>query len=154
MVTIRKATRADIPALAGLLGELFAQEREFSPDRTAQTRGLTLLFERGDDVRIMVAEREGRPVAMGVLHYTVSTYLGAKVALLEDVIVALGERRSGTGTRLMAGIIEQARKDGARRITLLTDHDNFDAQSFYGRFGFARSLMIPHRLMLAPSMQA
>lgn len=153
MISIRMATRADIPALADLLGDLFALEREFSPDRTLQIRGLTLLFEREDAVRIMVAERHGHIAGMGVLHYTVSTYLGAKVAMLEDLIVAAGERRKGTGRRLMAGIIEQARSDGARRITLLADHDNTAARSFYESFGFARSTMIPHRLMLAPSLQ-
>jgi N-acetylglutamate synthase-like GNAT family acetyltransferase len=154
MIFIRVATEADIPALADLLGVLFAQEREFSPDRTAQTRGLTLLFERGEAVRIMVAEHSGQIVGMGVLHYSVSTYLGAKVAMLEDVIVAAGERGRGTGKRLMAGIIEQARSDGARRITLLADHDNTTARSFYESFGFARSTMIPHRLMLAPTLSA
>ncbi len=60
MVRIRLATSADVPAMAALLGELFAQEREFSPDRTAQTRGLVLLLERGESVRILVAERAGR----------------------------------------------------------------------------------------------
>lgn len=154
MISIRMAAGADIPALAELLSDLFAQEREFSPDRTAQIRGLTLLLERGVDARIMLAEREGRIVGMGVLHYTVSTYLGAKVAMLEDVIVAAGERGRGTGKRLMAGIIEQARTDGARRITLLADQDNTAARSFYESFGFCRSTMIPHRLMLAPSLSA
>lgn len=154
MISIQMANRADIPALADLLGDLFAQEHEFSPDRAAQIRGLVLLLERGDAVRIMVAEREEQIVGMGVLHYTVSTYLGAKVAMLEDVIVAAGERGRGTGKRLMAGIIEQARTDGARRITLLADHDNMAARSFYESFGFARSTMIPHRLMLEPSLSA
>jgi N-acetylglutamate synthase-like GNAT family acetyltransferase len=154
MVTIRNAVRGDIPELADLLGELFTLEREFSPDRTSQIRGLIMLFDRGDAVRIMTAEREGRIIGLGVLHYTVSTYLGAKVAVLEDVVVTAGERGKGTGSRLMAGIIEQARADGVSRITLLTDHDNSAAQSFYESFGFVRSTMVPHRLMLQPTLSA
>jgi ribosomal protein S18 acetylase RimI-like enzyme len=86
---------------------------------------------------------------MGVLHYTVSTYLGAKVALLEDVVVSERHRGNGAGKRLVAEIIEQARADGAHRITLLTDHDNRGAQRFYESFGFARSTMQPYRLMLS-----
>jgi ribosomal protein S18 acetylase RimI-like enzyme len=154
MVCIRLATAADLPALADLLGELFAQEREFSPDRTAQMRGLVLLLERGDAVRIMVAEHCSRVVGMGILHTGVSTYLGAKVGMLEDVIVTAAHRGDGIGRRLLAGIIEQARADGLQRITLLTDHDNVAGQTFYEGFGFTRSTMLPYRLMLAQSATA
>lgn len=152
MVCIRLATTADLPVLAELLGELFAQEREFSPDRTAQMRGLVLLMERGDAVRIMVAEQDGHVVGMGVLHTGVSTYLGAKVGMLEDVIVTAAQRGAGIGRRLLAGLIEQARADGLQRITLLTDHDNVTGQAFYEGFGFTRSTMLPYRLMLAKAV--
>lgn len=154
MPTIRNATHADIGPLADLLGELFAQEREFAPDRTQQIRGLTQLLDRGDSVRIVLAELNGRPIAMGVLHYTISTYLGCPVAMLEDVIVTAAHRGRGVGQRLMAAIIEQARADKIARITLLTDHDNTAAQDFYAGFGFTRSTMVPFRLMLTQSLTA
>lgn len=149
MVCIRLANDADLPVLADLLGELFAQEREFSPDRAAQMRGLVMLFERSEMVRIMVAEVEGHVVGMGILHTGVSTYLGAKVGMLEDVIVTAAQRGCGIGRHLLTGLIEQARADGVQRITLLTDHDNAAGQAFYESFGFARSTMMPYRLMLA-----
>lgn len=145
----RLATRADLPVLADLLGELFAQEREFSPDRTSQLRGLDLLFERGEMVRIMVAEVDGNVVGMGVLHMGISTYLGAKVGMVEDVIVTAAQRGCGIGKHLLTGLIEQARADGVQRLTLLTDHDNMAGQAFYKSFGFSRSTMLPYRLMLA-----
>jgi N-acetylglutamate synthase-like GNAT family acetyltransferase len=154
MVCIRLATAADLPVLADLLGELFAQEREFSPDRTAQMRGLVLLMERGDAVRIMVAEQDGQVVGMGVVHTGISTYLGAKVGTLEDVIVTASRRGGGIGRRLLAGMIEQARADGLQRITLLTDHDNLTGQAFYEGFGFVRSTMLPYRLMLSSTATA
>ncbi len=152
MSVTRLATRSDIPRLADLLGELFSQEREFAPNRTAQTRGLALLFDREEPVRIVVAETSGDVVGMGVLHYSVSTYLGAKVAILEDVIVAGSQRGNGMGKHLMAGIIAQARSDGAQRITLLTDNDNLPARGFYESFGFVRSTMLPYRLMLPSTL--
>jgi GNAT superfamily N-acetyltransferase len=153
MPCIRLADRADIPALADLLGELFGQEHEFSPDRTVQVRGLLMLFDLGESVRILVADRAGHPVGMAVLHYAVSTALGEKVATLEDVIVTQSARGGGIGKQLMAAIIERARADGARRITLLTDHDNKTAQRLYTSFGFERSSMVPFRRMLARSIQ-
>jgi ribosomal protein S18 acetylase RimI-like enzyme len=153
MPSIRLADRTDIPAMAGLLGELFAQEHEFSPDRTVQVRGLSMLLELGDAVRILVAEQDGQLVGMGVLHYAVSTALGDKVATLEDVIVTKSARGRSIGKQLMAAIIERARADGAQRITLLTDHDNVAAQRFYASFGFERSLMVPLRRKLAQTMR-
>lgn len=152
MTLIRLATYNDIERLADLLGQLFSIEKEFSPDRTTQIRGLVLLLERGDWVRVLVAENGGRLLGMGALHYSISTYLGAKVAMLEDVVVADAHRGSGVGKQLMAGIIEQARRDGAHRVTLLTDHDNRAAQGFYESFGFSRSAMVPYRLMLNPKL--
>ncbi len=154
MLRFRLAAYSDLPALADLLGELFAQEREFSPDRTAQMRGLALLMERDPDVRIMVAELDGQVAGMGVLHTGVSTYLGAKVGMLEDVIVTAAQRGTGIGRGLLAGLIEQARADGLQRITLLTDHDNMAGQAFYEGFGFKRSTMVPYRLMLTPTVTA
>jgi ribosomal protein S18 acetylase RimI-like enzyme len=153
MPSIRLADRTDIPAMAALLGELFAQEHEFSPDRTVQVRGLSMLLELGDAVRILVAEQDGQLVGMGVLHYAVSTALGDKVATLEDVIVTKSARGRSIGKQLMAAIIERARADGAQRITLLTDHDNVAAQRFYASFGFERSSMVPLRRKLAQTMR-
>lgn len=149
MIAIRPATPTDVPALADLLWELFSQEHEFVADRTLQVRGLTMLLGLPDSVRILVADDGVRPLGMGVLHYSVSTALGCKVATVEDVIVTHAARGRGTGHRLMAALVEQARRDGAQRITLLTDHDNVAAHRFYESFGFTRSTMVPYRLALA-----
>ena len=154
MPTIRLADHDDVPALANLLGELFAQEHEFAPERTVQARGLRMLLDQGNAVRVLAAEQDGRVVGMGILHYAVSTALGCRVANLEDVIVTKSARGKGIGKILMAGIIERARADGVQRITLLTDHDNTVGQAFYRSFGFTRSTMIPFRRMLAHSLTA
>ena len=83
------------------------------------------------------------------LLYTVSTALGARVALLEDMVVAPDARGAGVGSALLAHAISFARKQGCRRITLLTDGANDAAQRFYARQGFGPSSMVPMRLALA-----
>ena len=45
---LRPATEADLDALTGLLGQLFAIETDFPIDPERQRRGLALLFERPD----------------------------------------------------------------------------------------------------------
>ncbi len=152
MIEVRDATPTDIPQLASLLGILFAQEHDFTPDRTAQTRGLAMILKTGGNARILVAERDGQIVGMVALHVLVSTALGARVGMLEDFIVAPQVRRSGIGRQLMAHLIEVARQDGLERITLLTDHDNSAAQEFYQYHGFTPSKMTPYRRLLARSL--
>lgn len=147
---IRPATPADIPALCRLLDQLFAQEAEFSPDRAAQQRGLAAIIEQPAAGEILLAQEGGRAFGMANLLYTISTALGAPVALLEDMVVDAGARGRGLGTQLLEAAIATAQSRGCRRITLLTDADNLDAQRFYARQGFARSPMIPLRRALDP----
>ncbi|MNC21836.1 hypothetical protein D3C75_698220 [compost metagenome] len=89
---IRLATPADIPALCTLLDQLFAQEAEFTPDRSAQQRGLAAIIDDPAVGEILVTVADTRIVAMVNLLYTVSTALGARVALLEDMVVDTGAR--------------------------------------------------------------
>ncbi|MNN09098.1 aminoalkylphosphonic acid N-acetyltransferase [compost metagenome] len=145
---IRLATSADIPALCTLLDQLFAQEAEFTPDRSAQQRGLAAIIDDPAVGEILVTVADTRIVAMVNLLYTVSTALGARVALLEDMVVDTGARGAGIGSALLEQAIAHAREIGCRRITLLTDADNAAAQRFYQHHGFAPSPMLPLRRLL------
>jgi len=145
---IRPAAAADIPALCSLLDQLFAQEAEFTPDRAAQQRGLAAIIDSPAVGTILVAVADGGVVAMVNLLYTVSTALGERVALLEDLVVDAAARGAGVGSTLLESAIAHARQGGCRRITLLTDGDNAAAQRLYRRHGFGRSPMVPLRLAL------
>lgn len=148
MTTIDLATAADLPGLCDLLEVLFSQEAEFKPDRAAQERGLMMILESPQVGHILAARQEGRVVGMVSLLYTVSTALGGRVALLEDLVVLPALRGQGLGARLLAQALELAQGQGCLRITLLTDADNFAAHKFYARQGFGPSPMVPLRLPL------
>lgn len=147
---IENATVADIPELSRLLATLFEQEAEFAADHARQARGLALIIAQPDIGVILVARQQGRVIGMVNLLFTVSTALGAKVALLEDMVVAADQRDAGVGSLLLHSAIQQATAAGCRRITLLTDQSNDAAQRFYQRSGFAPSTMLPMRLVLQP----
>ena len=142
------ATVEDIPALCRLLSLLFTQEAEFTPDPDAQARGLARIITAPGTGEILVAREGGEVLGMVNLLYTVSTALGAPVALLEDMVVAAAARGGGVGSRLLEHAIATARARGCRRITLLTDIDNHSARRFYERQGFTVSPMQPLRLAL------
>ena len=146
--TIRLATTADLPSLVRLLNVLFEQEAEFKPDEIAQARGLRLILENPEVGQILIAHQGAEVAGMVGLLYTISTALGARVALLEDMVVAPAWRNAGIGSQLLEAAIAQARQAGCQRITLLTDDINTDAQRFYDRHGFTRSPMVPFRRLL------
>lgn len=146
---IQIAKEGDIPALIDLLFVLFSQEKEFNPDSAAQERGLTRIIQDRELGAVLVAKKENKVVGMVNLLFTVSTALGERVALLEDMVVIPAARGSGVGSALLAEAMEFARKQGCKRITLLTDRDNEAAQRFYAKQGFSVSGMVPMRLSLA-----
>jgi GNAT superfamily N-acetyltransferase len=146
---INAANASDIPALCELLNILFSQEAEFKPDYQAQSRGLARIISNPEIGLIVVARQDGQVVGMVNLLYTVSTALGDRVALLEDMVVSPNARGSGVGSKLLEQAIQFARLEGCKRITLLTDRANESAQRFYQKHGFGFSSMIPLRLSLS-----
>ena len=146
---IKEASAADIPQLCGLLEALFAQEAEFTPERAAQERGVRMVLETPELGAVLTACEGDRVVAMVTLLYTVSTALGERVALLEDMVVSPAERGKGVGSALLTYAVAYAREKGCRRVTLLSDGDNESAHRFYARHGFRRSAMVPFRMETA-----
>ncbi len=142
------ATAAQIPALCGLLQELFSQETEFTPNADAQVRGLARIIGNPAVGTVLVAHVDDVPVGMVNVLFTESTALGARVALIEDMVVTAASRGKGIGTMLMQAAFQAARAEGCKRITLLSDAHNTGALRFYAHHGFGRSGMVPLRLQL------
>jgi len=106
---VSAAAPRDIPQLVELLGILFTQENELSPDPVKQRRALEMILADPSRARIYVAREGDRAIAMAALHFTVSTAEGGKVAGLEDCVVHPEHRRKGIGEKLLAYVLEQAR---------------------------------------------
>ena len=153
MAAIRTAVENDVPRCAELLGILFSQEHEFTPDAETQSRALSLIIRNPELGRILIAEVDGVIQGMVMLLFTISTFLGRKVAMLEDMVVAPGWRSKGLGTLLINHAVDLARKEGFGRITLLTDRDNDVAQQFYRVQGFSKSEMVVFRKLLVETEQ-
>lgn len=142
---LRVAVIEDISELCGLLNYLFEQEVEFKPDEEIQSKGLKNIISQPDVGDIIVAQESTKIIGMVNLLYTVSTALGSRVAILEDMIVMPEARGKGVGSKLINYAFERADHRECKRITLLTDYDNDGAHRFYLRHGFDRSSMVAFR---------
>src|SRR6266702_1204624 len=96
-VVVEPATEADLDELSELLGELFAQESDFRPDKDRQLRGLRLIFEQPSRGRVFVLQRNGAIVGLMNLLFNISTAKGSFVMLLEDSVVNKKYQDKGYG---------------------------------------------------------
>src|SRR6201990_3403383 len=98
-VVIEPATEADLDELSEMLGDLFAQEGDFRPDKDKQLRGLRLIFEQPSRGRVFVLRQNGAIVGMINLLFTVSTAEGGFVMLIEDLVVHTQYQGQGYGNK-------------------------------------------------------
>lgn len=144
----RVAKEEDIKSLSKLLKELFSLEKEFVPNEALQIKALETIIKDEEVGHIIVCEIENEIVAMVNLLYSISTALGNRVVILEDMIVSSKCRDKNIGSKLLDFAKEFAKSQGIKRITLLTDNDNFKAHNFYEKNGFKKSSMIVFRTFL------
>lgn len=147
-VEIRIATNADLDQLIGLLNDLFTQDIEFEPNYEVQKSGLEKIINNPAIGEILVLQMDHKVIGMVSLLYSISTALGGKVAILEDMIIDKNYRGKGLGKQLLQEAINFSMKRNCLRITLLTDFNNDIAIKFYEGFGFKKSDMIPLRLIM------
>jgi GNAT superfamily N-acetyltransferase len=118
------------------------------PNLELQQRGLARIIDNPEVGTVLVAREGDKIIGMVSLLFTVSTALGERVALLEDMVVSPAGRGMGVGTKLLSEAISYSRMQFCKRITLLTDQSNEIAQKFYAKQGFVMSGMVPMRLLL------
>ncbi len=145
---IEKATTDDIPELCELLAELFNQEVEFEVNYDAQAKGLYAIITNPEVGMVLVVRKQRKIIGMINILFTISTALGGRVVVLEDMVVMPNERGSGIGSRLLTAVIDTAKEQGCKRITLLTDSNNKLVHQFYKKHGFTQSQMLPFRMLL------
>ena len=144
----RVAKTEDIPVLCELLWELFSQEVEFTPNKEIQEKALKKIIEDKNIGDIFVAVKENKVIAMVNILYTISTALGEKVAILEDMVVFKEFKNQKIGSYLIEFTLDYLKKNSFKRVTLLTDSDNFNAHNFYKKHEFTKSNMIVFRKSL------
>jgi GNAT superfamily N-acetyltransferase len=150
-VTIRRATRADLPALGPLGAHLvrlhhsFDRNRFLAPQANVEEGYAWFLGTQLDQpgVVILVAEREGRVIGYAYAGLEPMSWkeLRGPAGFIQDVVVAEPERGAGVGTQLMEAAARWLEEAGAPRVMLWTAAPNQPARRLFERLGF-RATMI------------
>jgi len=150
-IAIRRATKADLPAL-GKLGALllrthyqFDSLRFMAPGSHPEEGYAWFLGTQlgEDDVVVFVAEREASIVGYVYAGLEPQSWkeLRDECGFIHDVVVDEGGRRSGVAAALMEAAINWLRDRGAPRVVLWTAQQNDGAQRLFDRLGFRRTMI-------------
>jgi len=112
MLTIRLATRDDVPQLLALIRQLAAYERK--ADKVVITTEDLLRdgFGPQPKFRALLAEWDGTPAGYASTFYFYSTYQGRPAIFIEDLFVLDRFRNQGIGKSLLSAIARLAIREG------------------------------------------
>ena len=138
-ITLRKATRAEVPVIVRLLADDFlGRQREDLSDPLPASYFLAFdQIDRDPNHELLVAELDGEIVGTLHLFFTPSlSFRGGLRAQLESVRVAAALRGGGIGVQMVGLAVQRAKERGAHVIQLSSNKDRPDAHRFYERLGF------------------
>ena len=150
-VTIRPATRADVPVIGRLGASLVQEHHEFDPKRfiaaspeTAQRYGAFLGSQLDKkDVVVLIAVRQG--TAVGYVYASVEGFdymsLRGPAGVLQDIVVDPAHRGQGIGRLLLEAVVSALEARGAPRVVLSTAERNKPAQRLFESAGFRRTMI-------------
>jgi GNAT superfamily N-acetyltransferase len=144
MLVIRKAVRADVPAILALVKELAVYERE--PDAVIATEADFVRdgFGESPAFEVLVAEQPGEAgdagerrdvIGFAFYFFTYSTWVGRKCLYLEDLFVQPAHRGEGAGIALMRALAREAIAKECRRFVWQVLDWNEPAIAFYEGLG-------------------
>jgi len=150
-VTIRRATRADIPVLGRLGALLVKAHHDFDPKRfiaaTSQTSAgygwfLGTQLEE-PEVAVFVAEENGGVVGYAYVGVEDRDYMSLRgpAGVLHDVVVDPAHRARGIGRKLVDAALEFLRRRGAPQVVLSTAQQNEYAQRLFAAAGFRPTMI-------------
>ena len=136
-ISVRRATRADVSALA----PLFDAYRGFygkPGDLELAKRFLGERLEKGQSTIFVAEDEEGHAAGLVQLYPSFSSVSAAPILILNDLFVDPAQRGRGVGQALMAAAEAFAKASGAIRLTLSTGAGNAQAQALYRAQGWTR----------------
>ena len=134
-ITLRPATRADIPQILDFIRGL-AEYEKLAHEAVATPALLEQhLFGERPAAEVVIAEADGTPAGFALFFHSFSTFLGQPGLYLEDLFVYPRYRGLGLGKRLMVHLARLALERGCGRFAWSVLDWNTPAIDFYRSIG-------------------
>jgi len=134
MISIRKGTKADLPAAMELIHELAVYEKAPEQVENSVARMEEDGFGENPVYGFFVAEEDGKVRGMALHYYRYSTWKG-KSLYLEDLIVREADRGKGMGKLLLDAIVMEAKAQNCMQVNWQVLDWNEPAIRFYEKLG-------------------
>jgi GNAT superfamily N-acetyltransferase len=149
-LTIRPATRADVPHLVDWNAAMALETEGKALDRAVLARGVEGVFDDPRRGFYLVAERDGAAVGSLLVTYEWSDWRCGDFWWIQSVYVVPGVRRGGVFRTLYAAARERARSAGAVGLRLYVETENHRAQRTYAGLGMAQCHYLMYEEALPP----
>jgi GNAT superfamily N-acetyltransferase len=139
-VVLRRATAADVPALAAMLADDDLSAGRETADPAPYEAAFALID--ADPAHLLLVAEESAGAVVATLQLTVIPGLARAGALrgqIEAVRVSSAMRGRGLGAAMLRWTVEEASRRGCSFVQLTTDKRRRDAHRFYARLGFVAS---------------
>ena len=134
-LTIRQATRADVPLILTFVKELADYEKLSHLVVATEAVIAAELFGRKSHTEVLLGHSGTEPVAFAVYFHNFSTFLGKKGLYLEDLYVRPAYRRRGFGRAMLLRIARTAAERNCGRLEWSVLDWNEPAIFFYETLG-------------------
>ncbi len=131
MITTRKATVEDMPAVHDLVRELAVYEHAEN-ELTATVEDYRRDFDAGI-FKVILAEDGGLVIGIALYHFAYSTWKG-RMMYLEDFVVTGNRRGQGIGKILFDAFLEECRIQECRVVKWQVLDWNEPALNFYKKY--------------------
>jgi GNAT superfamily N-acetyltransferase len=134
-LSIRPATRADVPLVRELIEGLAEYERLRHECHATEALLESALFGERPYAEVAIAEREGEAAGFALFFHNFSTFLARPGIYLEDLFVRPAHRGHGVGKALLQHLALLAVQRGCGRLEWAVLDWNADAIGFYRKLG-------------------
>ena len=136
-LNLREANENDLPAILLLYAQLGQDDGSVLP--LDQAKGILARFGNYPDYHLHLALYEDKVIGVfALLIMDNFGHLGARSAVLEDVVVAEGVRGQGVGKRMMEYANDLCRQKGCYKMTFSSNMNRDPAHRFYESLGFRK----------------
>jgi ribosomal protein S18 acetylase RimI-like enzyme len=141
MIEIRPAKLGDASAIVSLIQELAATSGDVSPIT------ISYVEEYLDSLGSYVLLATDSSGISGLLSYSLrpDLYHAGLCCMVEELVVASGNRGQGNGGALLETVLAQAQAEGWAEVSVGVMPDNVRAQAFYRRHGLVEEAILLER---------